>query len=361
MEKPPRSPSVARSWLHGKRAAPRPASPGSSIRNNPARTYFDGEAVGRRPRLDRRSETRVTEVDAGAESEDGGVLHHERDPECRGCRIPPARWPPDGGRSRPASRTAKLVKIIYIIPGFVMGLPCWFMRWHADLDSDGKSHRRTARRKQEKESWQLHQAPNGKRFSIRPNPVPQGADQPRRGQPERATVRDCTLASDLSRFRCALRVAPFCAGVSRLAGTEKSIRIATSDCGTDVQGLYVAGDAASREPLAGATSRRRRPNSSWAIASGWWSGQGAAGHAKRRGDKAFRSNSSPLGQAGLRPGGTVKDTLTPKDVIDSVRAEVTPWRRTISARAAACRPARTSSTTSGSMSETISPAPASTG
>ncbi|PYE41256.1 succinate dehydrogenase/fumarate reductase flavoprotein subunit [Rhizobium sp. PP-F2F-G20b] len=117
----------------------------------------------------------------------------------------------------------------------------------------------------------------------------------------------------------------------RAEGTVRGtggIRIATSDCGTDVPGLYVAGDAASREALTGATSGGGGPNSSWAIASGWWSGQGASQFAKRHELRAaFRSVSRPLGEAGLRPAGAIKASLTAKDVIAAVQAEVLPLEK----------------------------------
>ncbi|MDB5552961.1 MAG: succinate dehydrogenase/fumarate reductase flavoprotein subunit [Rhizobium sp.] len=103
------------------------------------------------------------------------------------------------------------------------------------------------------------------------------------------------------------------------------IRVAGSDCATDVPGLYVAGDAASRENMTGSTSGGGAVNSSWAIASGWWSGQGASHYAKRNSSRnAFRSVSKPLGEAGLRPAGSVKSGLTAKDVISTVQAEVLP-------------------------------------
>ncbi len=167
----------------------------------------------------------------------------------------------------------------------------------------------------------------------------------RRGQP------NCFVPYDrmpVDPFRDPFRVTFRAEGTVRGTG---GIRIASSDCATDVAGLYVAGDAASREQIAGATSGGGGPNSSWAIASGWWSGQGAALHAKRRSGKAFKRHSSPLGKAGLRPVSTTKNWLTPKDVIDSVRAEVTPLERTISAKATVCGSVAKNSTQSGTTSK----------
>jgi succinate dehydrogenase/fumarate reductase flavoprotein subunit len=105
------------------------------------------------------------------------------------------------------------------------------------------------------------------------------------------------------------------------------IRVASHDCGTGVPGLYVAGDAASREDVAGGTSGGGAMNSSWAISSGWWSGQGASGFARRRGAPGvFRNHSAPIGQAGLRPRDTAGAADT-KAIAAAVRAEVAPLSR----------------------------------
>ncbi|MDX0952770.1 FAD-binding protein [Sinorhizobium medicae] len=77
------------------------------------------------------------------------------------------------------------------------------------------------------------------------------------------------------------------------------IRIVSSDCGTGIAGLYAAGDAASRENVTGGISGGGAINASWAIASGWWAGHGAALHARRRqGRDGGRLH--PLGTTGLR-------------------------------------------------------------
>lgn len=105
------------------------------------------------------------------------------------------------------------------------------------------------------------------------------------------------------------------------------IRVATHDCGTDIAGLYVAGDAASREDVAGATSGGGAVNSSWAIASGWWSGQGAASYARRRGAaRGFRKQSAPLGRAGLRPSDAPREIDT-RPLVEALQAEVAPLAR----------------------------------
>ncbi len=54
------------------------------------------------------------------------------------------------------------------------------------------------------------------------------------------------------------------------------LRVIDDDCQTGVPGLYVAGDAASREPITGATSGGGAQNSAWALSTGQWAGRGAA-------------------------------------------------------------------------------------
>jgi succinate dehydrogenase/fumarate reductase flavoprotein subunit len=56
-------------------------------------------------------------------------------------------------------------------------------------------------------------------------------------------------------------------------------------CSTSIPGLYAAGDAASREGMAGATSGGGGPNASWALATGVWSGSAAAKFARQVGAK----------------------------------------------------------------------------
>ncbi|MDB5980952.1 MAG: asfA [Pseudomonas sp.] len=54
------------------------------------------------------------------------------------------------------------------------------------------------------------------------------------------------------------------------------LRVIDDHCQTTVPGLFAAGDAASREPIAGATSGGGAQNSAWALSSGQWAGRGAA-------------------------------------------------------------------------------------
>lgn len=107
------------------------------------------------------------------------------------------------------------------------------------------------------------------------------------------------------------------------------IRIVTADCGTGISGLYAAGDAASRENVTGGISGGGAINASWAIASGWWAGHGAAQHARRRqGRDAGRLQ--PLGATGLRGRGE-RDDVDLAAVARAAHGEIAPlgksyWR-----------------------------------
>lgn len=84
-------------------------------------------------------------------------------------------------------------------------------------------------------------------------------------------------------------------------GTVRGIgglAILGDDCATTVPGLYAAGDAATRELIAGAISGGGAQNSAWALSSGRFAGKGAASFAsRRRRSKALR----PAGRIGLMP------------------------------------------------------------
>ncbi|MBN3960485.1 FAD-binding protein [Nostoc sp. NMS8] len=88
-----------------------------------------------------------------------------------------------------------------------------------------------------------------------------------------------------------------------LEGTVRGtggIRLTDDSCGTKVPGLYAAGDAASREFLAGLASGGGGPNAAWAISTGQWAGVGAAVFAKSLGAHVNERVARPTGQAGLR-------------------------------------------------------------
>ncbi|MFA9438986.1 FAD-dependent oxidoreductase [Uliginosibacterium sp. sgz301328] len=140
----------------------------------------------------------------------------------------------------------------------------------------------------------------------------------RRGQP------NCFLPHDRAgidpftqRFRVALRSEGTVRGVGGLD-------LIDDDCATTVPGLFAAGDAATRENLAGAVTGGGSPNASWAIASGTWSGRGAARFAQSLGDAALTRPVRALGGAGLRPRRAASDELTARALLPYVQAETLP-------------------------------------
>lgn len=79
------------------------------------------------------------------------------------------------------------------------------------------------------------------------------------------------------------------------------VAVEDRDCGTGVPGLFVAGDAATRELVAGAISGGGNINSAWALSSGQWAGAGAARFAALT---VARAGAQGIGAAGLRGDGT---------------------------------------------------------
>jgi succinate dehydrogenase/fumarate reductase flavoprotein subunit len=98
-------------------------------------------------------------------------------------------------------------------------------------------------------------------------------------------------------------------------------------CGTKVPGLYTAGDAASREFLAGIASGGDGPNAAWAISTGQWAGEGAAAFAKNLGAHAHERVVRPAGQAGLRSQCPGSETLDSEAVVRGVQAEMFPLEK----------------------------------
>jgi succinate dehydrogenase/fumarate reductase flavoprotein subunit len=116
----------------------------------------------------------------------------------------------------------------------------------------------------------------------------------------------------------------------RLEGTVRGtggIRIAADDCSTSVAGLYAAGDAATRELICGGFTGGGSHNAAWAISSGFWAGEAAAGHAKSIGDRQSSRNSRGAGRAALQQGGA--EPLRPAEVVRDVQAEVFPYERNL--------------------------------
>jgi succinate dehydrogenase/fumarate reductase flavoprotein subunit len=64
-------------------------------------------------------------------------------------------------------------------------------------------------------------------------------------------------------------------GEGTIRGTG-GVALSGPDCQAGVEGLYAAGDVASRQPIVGAASGGGQPNSAWCVASCTWSGRAAA-------------------------------------------------------------------------------------
>ncbi|NWK96148.1 succinate dehydrogenase/fumarate reductase flavoprotein subunit [Sphingobium lactosutens] len=106
-------------------------------------------------------------------------------------------------------------------------------------------------------------------------------------------------------------------GEGTVRGTG-GLQIVDEKCRTSVEGLYAAGDAATRELIAGATSGGGAQNAAWALTSGRIAGQAAARAASQRKSRAT-ARGRPVGGAGLRPAADARPIdLSP--VIPAVQA-----------------------------------------
>ncbi|KAA0972160.1 FAD-binding protein [Aureimonas fodinaquatilis] len=140
----------------------------------------------------------------------------------------------------------------------------------------------------------------------------------RKGQP------NCFLPFDR------IGINPFTQRFSITLRSEGTVRgvggllLDTEDCATTAPGLYAAGDAASRERIVGSSSGGGRPNAAWAIASGSWSGGGAARFARSLGNSIDDRQASPLGHAGLRPQQRTAADDFSREATQAVREEILP-------------------------------------
>ena len=105
------------------------------------------------------------------------------------------------------------------------------------------------------------------------------------------------------------------------------IRIVNDSCGTKVPGLYAAGDAASREFLAGLASGGGGPNAAWAISTGQWAGEGAAAFAKSLGAHVHERVARPAGQVGLRSESSTTATFDSEAIARGVQDEMFPLEK----------------------------------
>jgi succinate dehydrogenase/fumarate reductase flavoprotein subunit len=101
------------------------------------------------------------------------------------------------------------------------------------------------------------------------------------------------------------------------------VRVTDEVCSAGVPGLFVAGDAASRELVAGAVSGGGAQNSAWALSSGMWAGAGAARHARVRNRTG---NTTPAGPARVasRTHAPPRSSATSQEIVAAVQAEVHP-------------------------------------
>jgi L-aspartate oxidase len=104
------------------------------------------------------------------------------------------------------------------------------------------------------------------------------------------------------------------------------VRVVGDDCATSVPGLFVAGDVATRELVAGATSGGGAQNSAWALSSGHWAARGAVEFARSRDRRSMPL--TPIGAAGLRPLGTAR-TSDVSAIVQAVKDEMHPLDRNL--------------------------------
>ncbi|KXF56710.1 pyridine nucleotide-disulfide oxidoreductase [Rhodococcus sp. SC4] len=110
-----------------------------------------------------------------------------------------------------------------------------------------------------------------------------------------------------------------------LEGTVRGtggIRVAGTDCASDVPGLFVAGDAATRELVTGGRSGGGSHNGAWAISSGTWAGAGAARFARKR---PVPDGVRGAGAAGLR--GPSARRQASRSIVGLVQEHTLPLRR----------------------------------
>lgn len=113
----------------------------------------------------------------------------------------------------------------------------------------------------------------------------------------------------------------------RYEGTVRGtggIRLVEDDCSTTVDGLYAAGDAASRERVCGGVSGGGAYNAAWAITSGSWSGKAAARFALREGGKSSQRSLRSAGRAGMRSSAENPHAIDNSTIVSAVQKEVFP-------------------------------------
>jgi succinate dehydrogenase/fumarate reductase flavoprotein subunit len=112
-----------------------------------------------------------------------------------------------------------------------------------------------------------------------------------------------------------------------LEGTTRGtggVRVVDESCWTGVPGLWVAGDAASREAIVGSASGAGAPNAAFTIGSGTWSGRAAAAYALNTSRSGNWSTVAGAGRVGLRPTGTLLPEGSWRELSDATQDEILP-------------------------------------
>ncbi|MGF6385321.1 succinate dehydrogenase/fumarate reductase flavoprotein subunit [Paraburkholderia atlantica] len=115
----------------------------------------------------------------------------------------------------------------------------------------------------------------------------------------------------------------------RLEGTVRGtggLHLIDESCATSAEGLYAAGDAATRELICGGFTGGGSHNAAWAMSSGLWAGAGAADYARSRGAAARSTCIVRAGGVALRDGGG-SAPYDVDEVIRGVQQEVFPTQR----------------------------------
>lgn len=110
----------------------------------------------------------------------------------------------------------------------------------------------------------------------------------------------------------------------RAEGTVRGtsgINIVDEDCRTNVPGLYAAGDASTRELVAGAFSGGGSHSAAWAMTSGVWAGIGASQFAKTKKVSKYVQVVSSL------PGKTKETARSANELLKDLQAIVFPVER----------------------------------
>ena len=121
----------------------------------------------------------------------------------------------------------------------------------------------------------------------------------------------------------------------RLEGTVRGtggLHLVDETCATSVEGLYAAGDAATREMICGGFTGGGSHNAAWAMSSGFWAGAGAADYARGQGSARASRRLYQAGTVALGDGASPV-TFDSDAVIRAVQQEVFPTQRNWTRRA----------------------------